>query len=87
MTLRTGDTLSVNAVGVAGESPDVAILVLDTCPPVADSCVAGVDVGFTLQPDQLEFTNTGPDATFFLVLDSFFGGGFTYELTWDIDRA
>ena len=85
--LDTGDTLLVDAVGTGGESPDVALYVVNACPPVApDACVAGIDVGFTLEPEHLEHTNTGPPGTFFLVVDSFFGSAFDVDLSWSIER-
>ncbi len=87
VSLDTGDTLVVDAVGTAGESPDVALYIVDACPPVEpDACLAGVDVGFTLEPEHLEFTNAGPPGTFFLVVDSFFGSAFDVDLSWSIDR-
>jgi hypothetical protein len=66
------------------DGPDVAVYILQDCNETEDSCVAGVDVGGRNQPDLLTFTNTGAAGTFFVVVDSFRGENYTWQLDWSI---
>lgn len=70
------------------EDNDESLYVLDTCPPVADSCIDGSDIGGSAG-ETVFFTNdTGERKTYFIVLDEFAFGestGGAYALTWTIE--
>jgi hypothetical protein len=86
VTLGAGETINAEALGVG--DTDVAIYVLDHCPVDPDdaaACVAGTDQGNRGEPDAVGFTNVTPGALdIFLVVDSFYGEDFSWNLTWSI---
>ena len=86
VTLGAGETIDAEALGVG--DTDVAIYVLDHCPVDPDdasACVAGTDQGNRGEPDAVAFTNVTPGALdIFLVVDSFYGEDFSWNLTWSI---
>lgn len=88
VTLGAGETIDADVIGVG--DTDVAIYLLDHCPVDrndATACVAGADQGGRGQPDLITFTNvTAADRDLFLVVDSFFGASFSWNLAWSITR-
>ncbi|MDP2341228.1 MAG: hypothetical protein Q8O67_09735 [Deltaproteobacteria bacterium] len=84
LTLRADETLEAT-VTPRGDF-DVAVYLLSRCPieefdPV---CVVGDDEGGPGNADGITFTNEGASASFFLVVDSFSGESYGYDLTWSI---
>jgi hypothetical protein len=67
-----------------GDGPDVAVYILKDCDLTETSCVAGFDEGGRDTSEVLAFTNDGPAATFFVVVDSFRGENYTWQLDWSI---
>lgn len=88
VTLGAGETISADVIGVG--NTDVAVYLLDHCPVDpndATACVVGADQGNRGQRDVITFTNvTAADQDLFLVVDSFFGEGFSWNLDWSITR-
>lgn len=88
VTLGAGETLDADVIGVG--DTDVAIYLLDHCPVDpndATACVVGADQGNRGQRDVITFTNvTAADQDLFLVVDSFFGESFSWNLAWSITR-
>ncbi len=88
VTLGAGETLSADVIGVG--NTDVAVYLLDHCPVDpndATACVVGADQGNRGQRDVITFTNvTAADQDLFLVVDSFFGESFRWNLAWSITR-
>jgi len=77
--LTAGQTLNLSAETEA----DTSLFVLDACPPVADSCVAGVDSG---DPEELAFT-AETAGTYFIIVDTYTTArsGGSYSLTWSVE--
>lgn len=66
---------------------DPTLYLLSACPAGdgLDVCVVGNDEGSRGQPDSITFTNTGPAARFFFVVDSFFGESYDVDVSWTIN--
>jgi hypothetical protein len=86
VVLATGERLNATLTPRTSDF-DTAIYLLSRCPtaPFEQVCVAGDDRGFGGDPDSISFTNPGAPQSFFLVVDSFFGANYEYDLTWSIN--
>ena len=85
LSLATGETL--DATVTPRGNFDVAVYLLSACPldPFDPVCLVGDDQAGRGDSDDIRFTNTGAAADFFLVVDSFFGESYEYDLTWSIE--
>ncbi len=83
--LQPGQTLNASVLG--RNDTDVNVYLLDRCPTPGDLevCVVGDDEAGRGGADDITFTHTGgAPATYFLVVDSFFGEDWTADLGWSI---
>jgi len=85
--LQPGETLNASILG--RNDTDVNVYLLDRCPAPddldLDVCVVGDDEAGRGGADDITFTHSGAAAaTYFLVLDSFFGEDWTGDLGWSI---
>jgi hypothetical protein len=78
--LEVGQRLQVQGTSEVG---DIALYILDACPAEATSCVAGVDDNNRGEAETLDFTAASA-GEFFLVVDSFFGDDWSWDLSWSI---
>ena len=84
VALPAGATLTATVLGA--NDADIGVYLLDTCAtdPDADICVAGADDNGRGESDSFSFRNAGAEATFFVIVDSFFGATYSYTLSWSI---
>lgn len=83
--LRPGETLNASVLG--RNDTDVNVYLLDRCPIPGDLevCVIGDDEAGRGGADDITFRHAGGSpATYFLVVDSFFGEDWTADLGWSI---
>ena len=95
ITMNSGDSLYVTASSTNNEH-DIAIYILDECPPSANACVMGTDehhTGVNTPFETLTFpwsSTTETEHTFYLVVDAFCisdpcpTSSDTFNLTWDL---
>ncbi|HEY1097297.1 MAG TPA: hypothetical protein VGF99_00155, partial [Myxococcota bacterium] len=81
--LAAGETIELTGE-ITGDADDIAIFILDSCTLDETACVAGIDFNGGGVADELTFTNSGATRVFYVVVDSFEGSPFSYELEWSI---
>ncbi len=83
--LATGFDSDTDNDGINDGEADLAVYVLKDCDSTETSCVAGVDDNGRGTPETLTFTNqSGVLSTFYVVVDSFYGEVYSWQLEWSI---
>jgi len=81
--LEPGETLNLTGE-INGEAEDISLYLLRDCVLDEDSCVVGIDSAGGLVAESIEFENGAVAHDYFVVVDSFYGSAYLWNLEWSI---
>ncbi len=81
--LEAGETITLTG-DITGDAEDVSLYLLRDCVLDENSCVAGIDDAGGLVAESLTFTNGTVAHDYFVVVDSFYGAPYQWQLDWSI---